>query len=113
FTAKDFRTWNATVLAAVALAVANPQTSPSGRKRVVGRAMQEVAHYLGNTPAVARSSYVDPRLVDRYMAGATIAQALGKLGETATFGRPSTHGPVERAVLDLLEDGERAQRRAS
>lgn len=65
--AKDFRTWNATVLAAVALAVGSGAASPTARKRCVTRAMKEVAHYLGNTPAVVRSSYVDPRVVDRYL----------------------------------------------
>src|SRR5947209_20469326 len=55
FSAKDFRTWNATVLAAVALAVSSRAASPSARKRAVARAMREVAHYLGNTPAVCRS----------------------------------------------------------
>jgi DNA topoisomerase I len=106
FTAKDFRTWNATVLAAVALGVsAQACTSATARKRAITRAMKEVSHYLGNTPAVCRSSYVDPRVVDRYHAGATIAPALGKLGEGAAFGQLSTQGAIEAAVLDLLADG--------
>jgi DNA topoisomerase IB len=94
FSAKDFRTWAATVLAAVALAVSAEARSANARKRAVARAFQEVAHYLGNTPAVCRASYVDPRVVDRYLAGVTIAKAV-------------ENGPphrVERAVLDLLED---------
>jgi DNA topoisomerase IB len=105
FTAKDFRTWNATVLAAVALAVsARAATSATARKRAVARAMKEVAYYLGNTPAVCRSSYVDPRVVDHFQAGATIADVLGKLGEEATFGQLAFQGSIEKAVLDLLED---------
>ena len=104
FTAKDFRTWNATTLAAVALAVSARVQSPTGRKRAVTRAMKEVAHYLGNTPAVARSSYVDPRVVDRFLEGGTIAGALAAIGEGATFGQPSTQGAIEVAVLDLLRD---------
>jgi DNA topoisomerase IB len=105
FTAKDFRTWNATVLAAVALAVsAEAAASATGRKRAVARAMKEVAHYLGNTPAVCRSSYVDPRVVDHFEAGATIAAALSKLGEGASFGQLATQGAIENAVLDLLDD---------
>ena len=105
FTAKDFRTWNATVLAAVALAVsAQAATSKTARKRAVVRAMKEVAHYLGNTPAVVRSSYVDPRVVDHFEAGVTIASALGKLGEGAVFGQLATQGAIEEAVLDLLND---------
>jgi DNA topoisomerase IB len=104
FTAKDFRTWNATVLCAVGLAVSAQVTSATGRKRAVARAIQEVSHYLGNTPAVCRASYVDPRVVDRYYAGVTIADALHRLGNEATFGQLSTQGAIEEAVLDLLED---------
>jgi DNA topoisomerase IB len=103
FTAKDFRTWSATVLAAVALAVSAGATSPSARKRAVARAMQEVAHYMGNTPAIARSSYVDPRVVDCFYAGVTIASALDDIGRVAV-GQPSTQGPIEAAVLSLLTD---------
>lgn len=102
FTAKDFRTWSATVLAAVALAVSARVSSESGKKRAVTRAMKEVAHYLGNTPAVARGSYVDPRVVDRFREGVTIAPMLGRLGEGASFGQLSTQGAIEAAVLELL-----------
>jgi len=95
FTAKDFRTWSATMLCAVAVAVSSGvAASESGRKRAVARAMREVADYLGNTPAVARSSYVDPRIVDRYRCGATIVDALAD-------GKPEK---IEAAVLDLLGD---------
>lgn len=66
--------------------------------------MQEVSFWLGNTPAVCRSSYVDPRVVDRYLAGVTVSGALASLGEGARFGQLSTQGAVERAVLDLLDD---------
>lgn len=104
FTAKDFRTWNASVLAAVGLAVAAEAASPAARKRAVAWAMKEVSHWLGNTPAVCRSSYVDPRVVDRYLAGVTVAGALSRLGEGARFGQLSTQGAIEDAVLDLLDD---------
>lgn len=109
FSAKDFRTWNATVLAAVALAVSTGATSPTARKRAVARAMKEVAHYLGNTPAVCRSSYVDPRIVDHYRGGSTIAPALeqalvGAPADAAEAGTLLSQGPIEEAVLDLLED---------
>ena len=104
FTAKDFRTWNATVLAAVSLAVAAEARSASARKRAVAWAMKEVAQYLGNTPAVCRASYVDPRVIDRYHGGVTVAQALSRLGAGAAFGQLSTQGEMEQAVLDLLED---------
>jgi DNA topoisomerase-1 len=105
FSAKDFRTWNATVLAAVGLAVSGKAaSSPTGRKRAIARAVKEVAYYLGNTPAVCRASYIDPRVFDRYRDGVTIGGALERLGEGVAFGQPSTQGAIEEAVLDLLED---------
>jgi DNA topoisomerase-1 len=105
FTAKDFRTWNATVLAAVALAVSGRvAASPTARKRAITRAVKEVAYYLGNTPAVCRASYIDPRVFDRFRDGVTIGGALERLGDDVAFGQPSTQGPIEEAVLDLLED---------
>ncbi|GAA3447174.1 DNA topoisomerase IB [Planomonospora venezuelensis] len=100
--AKDFRTWHATVLAAVGLAVSSPVRSRTGRRRAVVRVMKEVAGYLGNTPAVARASYVDPRVIEAYGRGRTIARALTALGAEAGFGQPATRGGVERAVVSLL-----------
>ena len=104
FSAKDFRTWSATVIAAVALAVSGRAASPTARKRAMARAVKEVAHYLGNTPAVCRASYIDPRVFDRYQDGLTIGGALDQLGEDVDFGQPSFQGAVEKAVLDLLEE---------
>jgi DNA topoisomerase I len=90
--AKDFRTWSATVLAAQALAVSfGRQSTKTGRKRAVVRAVKEVAHYLGNTPAVARASYIDPRVFDRFNDGLVIEPSVGV-------------EEVERAVLDLIAD---------
>jgi DNA topoisomerase-1 len=104
FSAKDFRTWNATVLAAVALAVSGrAAASATARKRAIARAIKEVAHYLGNTPAVCRASYIDRRVFDRFNDGVTIGGALDVLGDVE-FGQPSTQGPIEEAVLDLLEE---------
>lgn len=104
FTAKDFRTWSATVLAAVALAVSWPVSgSPSARKRAEARAMKEVAGYLGNTPAVCRRAYIDPRVVDRFRGGEGIRGALDTMGAGAEEGQPATRGAVEAAVVDLLE----------
>jgi DNA topoisomerase I len=105
FSAKDFRTWTGTVLAAVALAVSGPvAASKTGRKRAISRAINEVALYLGNTPAVARASYIDPRVFDRYQSGVTIGNALGELGDVGELGEPAFQGGIEEAVLDLLED---------
>jgi DNA topoisomerase-1 len=72
FTAKDFRTLHGTIAAAASLAVTGPRPSPTARRRAVAQAMREAASVLGNTPAVARSSYVDPRVVDLYDHGRTI-----------------------------------------
>ena len=100
--AKDFRTWGATVLAAVGLAVTEPRhLSKTARKRAIMRAVKEVAFYLGNTPTVARNSYIDPRILDRYRDGQTIEPSLGLVG--AENGATAIQGPVEEAVLDLLE----------
>jgi DNA topoisomerase-1 len=104
FSAKDFRTWNATVLAAVSLAVVGKGAhSETAHKRVISYAVKEVAHYLGNTAAVCRASYIDPRLFDRFNDGLTIGGVLDELGED-TAGRPETQGAVEVAVLALLEE---------
>jgi len=84
FSAKDFRTWSGTVLAAVALAVAvagMASTSKSARTRAKSRTVKEVARYLGNTPAVCRASYIDPRVFDRFDGGLTIGGALPELVE--------------------------------
>jgi DNA topoisomerase IB len=103
FSVKDFRTWHATVLAAVGLAVSEGAgTSESARKRAVARVVQEVASYLGNTPAVARASYVDPRIISLYERGITIAPMLAELGQGQEFGDVATNGQAEEAVLTLL-----------
>jgi DNA topoisomerase IB len=104
FTAKDFRTWHATVLAAVFLALgAAASTNATARRRLVSSAVREVAGFLGNTPAVARASYIDPRVVDRFEQGITIGDTLDRLGiddvQDAVF-----REAVEAAVLDLLEE---------
>ncbi|KAF4409113.1 MULTISPECIES: DNA topoisomerase IB [Streptomyces] len=105
-TAKDFRTWHATVLAAVALAVSEHAAGSRGAgRRAVARATREVADYLGNTPAVCRASYINPRVVELYEEGVTVAAALEHLGDEGGFGVPATQGAVERAVLGLLRTG--------
>jgi DNA topoisomerase IB len=104
FSAKEFRTWNATVLAAVSLAVdGRGATSKRARKRAIEGAVRGVAEVLGNTPAVARRAYVDPRVFDRYLSGWTIGGEIDRLGHL--------RGPddrrrarLESAVLDLLHD---------
>ncbi|MFI5585588.1 DNA topoisomerase IB [Amycolatopsis sp. NPDC051758] len=90
--AKDLRTWTATVLAAAAFAAADPPVSESARKRAEARVMREVSQALGNTPAVCRSSYVDPRLVAAYRDERTISAALNRAGRL--------DGDDARAVLE-------------
>ncbi len=101
--AKDFRTWNATVLAAVAVAMSGSVGGTSAYKRVIARACREVAHYLGNTPAVARDSYIDPRVFDRFASGWVI-DVVRAIDDAAGFGIPAYQGQLESAVLDLLAD---------
>jgi DNA topoisomerase-1 len=102
FSAKDFRTWSATVLAAVALAVSGVAASgKTSGKRAKSRAVKEVARYLGNTPTVCRASYIDPRVFDRYDGGLTIGGVLPELLDDAASW-PDVQGAVEEAVLDLI-----------
>jgi DNA topoisomerase IB len=99
--AKDFRTWHGTVIAEVVLAGANASAKTiRARKRAVSNAMKEVAAYLGNTPAVARASYVDPRVIDLFNDGVTISPELAATDTDLSDG--TTHGKIERAVLNLL-----------
>jgi DNA topoisomerase IB len=102
--AKDFRTWSATVLAAIGLAVSTNAVSESARKRAVSRVVKEVSEQLGNTPAVCRASYIDPRIIDLYDAGMTIRKDLDQLGADASYGEPAFQGAIEGAVLRLLRD---------
>ncbi|MFF5076914.1 DNA topoisomerase IB [Actinoplanes sp. NPDC000266] len=85
-TAKDFRTWHGTVKAAAELAEVGPQPTKAKRKKAVSHAMKEVAELLGNTPAVARASYVDPRVIEAYEEGEVVGS------------------PDEREVRKLLTD---------
>jgi DNA topoisomerase IB len=103
FTAKDFRTWNATVLAAVSVAMrADDATSKTARKRIASEATKAVAAYLGNTPAVCRASYIDPRVFDRFDSGDTVRPRLDELGGEFDPKRPSHREKVEAAVLELI-----------
>ena len=104
FSAKDFRTWSATVLAAVALAVSgSAQGAKTSRKRAITRAIKETARYLGNTPAVCRASYIDPRIFDAYDAGLVLDHQV--LLDAAEPGQlPTQHPEIEAAVLDLLNE---------
>jgi DNA topoisomerase-1 len=98
FSAKDFRTWHGTVLAAVALAGEPPPASEAAARRTIATAVTRVSEALGNTPAVCRRSYIDPRVFDRYRNGDTIS-AGGAGG--AGIG-PRQRRRIERRVLELI-----------
>jgi DNA topoisomerase IB len=103
FTAKDFRTWNATVLAAVALGNEDGQpASAAARKRAATTAVGQVAEYLSNTPAVCRRSYIDPRTFDHFDSGKTIHAALKRIIDRSDPSEFPDRERIERAVLKLL-----------
>jgi DNA topoisomerase IB len=105
YTAKDFRTWNATVLAAVELASNGAEaTTRTARKRAASEATKRVAGYLSNTPAVCRSAYIDPRVFDRYDSGETIRASLRRIVADRDPGEFPDRERIERAVLRLLTD---------
>jgi DNA topoisomerase-1 len=96
---------HATVLAAVVLARKDAEaTSTTSRKRLVSSAVREVAGFLGNTPAVCRASYVDPRVIDRFMSGETIGEDLAAL-DAADLGDAAVQAGLEGMVLELVEGG--------
>jgi DNA topoisomerase IB len=100
FSAKDFRTWHATVLAAIEMARAAATTgasSPAAARRTIAATVKAVAEDLGNTPAVCRASYIDPRVFDRYREGRWIdpSWADRRIG-------PRNRRAVEREVLALI-----------
>jgi len=100
-TAKDFRTWHATVLAAAALAETDePGESKASRKRAVAGAMNEVADFLGNTPALARSAYVDPRVIEAYEQGRTIHGTTRRRYDDPD----QRQAALERATLRLIKE---------
>jgi DNA topoisomerase I len=96
YSVKDLRTWHATVVAAVAFARVDRAGARTGSRRGMARVeaevMREVAEELGNTPAVARKSYVDPRVVEGFEEGRTVGEVLGEEREV-----------VEEAVVRLLK----------
>jgi DNA topoisomerase-1 len=103
FTAKDFRTWNATVLAAVALAKHDTGTlTKTARRRAANEAVKVAAGYLSNTPAVCRRAYVDPRVIDQFDSGETIRHALDREVNGAGPSEFPGRERIEAAVLDLI-----------
>lgn len=101
FTVKDLRTWQATVRAAVFLAQVPEPSGRTARQRAEKEVMAKVAEELGNTAAVARRAYVDPRVTDQGATGRTIAPALARAGSD-DLSRPAVRAALERAVVRLL-----------
>ncbi len=120
-TAKDFRTWHGTVLGSVALADQHlihggDEWTERSRKRAIGQAIAAVAENLGNTPAVCRRSYVNPRAIELFRSGVTIGRTLRRLSDGAVdatgadcddaerIAALGAEPSVERAVLRMLGD---------
>ncbi len=101
FSAKDFRTWAGTVAAAVALDEVGPLEGSRERQRAVARVCRIAAELLGNTPAVCRASYIDPRVIDEYLDGRTISMLTGEVDRSLRNG----HSAEELAVLAMLRRG--------
>jgi DNA topoisomerase-1 len=105
FSAKDFRTWNATVLAAIGLAVRHredPRPSRARRRRWANAVVKDVARYLSNTPAVCRASYIDPRVFDRFDSNATILAPVEEAIEDRGPDQFPERELIEAAVLELV-----------
>lgn len=105
FTVKDLRTWTATVHAAVDLAEADPPATKKALNAAVKDMLEEVSEHLGNTPAVARASYVDPRVVEQYERGRTIAGAVDRVGDD--LADEEIRVKLERAVNKVLDQDRR------
>ena len=116
-TAKDFRTWAGTVLAAVALAEVAAVDSETAAKRNVRAAIEQVAMRLGNTPTICRKCYVHPAVIDTYMAGELVLN-IERRAASELRNKLSHFRPEEAAVLALLQarlrrELKKSQRRAA
>lgn len=107
YTVKDLRTWHGTVLAAEAFVDADPPVDPKVVKRVESAVMREVSEGLGNTPAVARSAYVDPRVVDAYRKGMTIESAVRRAARVKSA--DERQAVLDRATARLIRKTARAR----
>jgi len=112
FTAKDFRTWGGTLIAAIAFAERGPVETEMEAKRVIPAVMRRVGNELGNTPAVARSSYVSPAVIDQYLDGRTIEDFRPRHLRVVSARNPGLD-PEEQALLSLLRSWKIRQSRAA
>lgn len=107
FTSKDIRTWGGTVRAATILADLGPAESDAEAKRNVVLACKLVSTELGNTPAVCRSAYIHPAVLDRYLTGKTIAPLMREEPRPGEEDEPATYYPEEAALMRFLEKGKK------
>ncbi len=112
FTAKDFRTWGGTLVAAIELAAGAPAETPTQAKRRIAAVMKTVGERLGNTPAVARSSYVSPAVVEQYLDGRTIDDFRPRHLRVVNA-RDIDLDPEEKATLSLLRSWRIRESRAA
>ena len=112
FTAKDFRTWGGTLTAAIAFAEHGPPENAAAAKKVIPAVMRRVGKELGNTPAVARSSYVSPAVIDQYLDGRTIEDFRPRHLRIVRA-RNTDLDPEEQALLSLLRSWKIRQARAA
>ena len=112
FTAKDFRTWGGTLIAAIAFAEHGPPESEREAKKVIPAVMRRVGKELGNTPAVARSSYVSPAVIDQYLDGRTIEDFRPR-HLRVVHARDIDLDQEEQALLSLLRSWKIRQTRAA
>jgi DNA topoisomerase I len=112
FTAKDFRTWGGTLIAAIALAEHGPPETETEAKRVIPAVMRRVGEALGNTPAVARNSYVSPAVIDQYLDGRTIEDFRPRHLRVVRA-RSIDLDQEEQALLSLLRSWKIRQSRAA
>jgi DNA topoisomerase I len=112
FTAKDFRTWGGTLIAAIAFAEQGPPENEKEAKKVIPAVMRRVGQELGNTPAVARSSYVSPAVIDQYLDGRTIEDFRPRHLRVVRA-RDIDLDQEEQALLSLLRSWKIRQTRAA
>ena len=112
FTAKDFRTWTGTVLAALALREFEPIVSKARAKRNIVRAIEQVAQRLGNTPTVCKKCYIHPVIFESYLDGALVA-ALRQTAERELRTSLNRLRPEEAAVVTLLQQRLKLTERAA
>jgi DNA topoisomerase-1 len=114
YSAKDFRTWGGTLICACALARAKERVrqaaekdGPKAAKKTMVAAVKEVAEHLGNTPAVARDSYIYPSVLAMFEKGRVVERYFDSVEELAQHEKPALHC-AEKALLEMLEEGKKA-----